>query len=367
MRRLLQKIFYKPVLWATKKFASRPQKERIFKALDRLLEDTINHSTRKGLIIPFDSGRDKFIIFSDQHKGARNGADDFMMAEPNYLTALEYYNNEGYHLISLGDSEELWENNLSSVKKHNVATFEVEKKFCKRKAFTKLVGNHDLYWGNDPLAWWQLKQVYETEVKIYEGLVLETAFEQRPFRIFCTHGHQGDAQSDGNWFSKFFVAQVWAPFQSYLRINANTAAYNDEKKTLHNEIMYDWSSSQRDALLITGHTHQPVFESLTHIERLYKQFQAAELANDKELIASLYAEIRKREKEFTAVSVDYQTMRPTYFNSGCCCFVDGDITGIEIADGFIRLIKWAGKTGTPRREILEETELELLVRRLNSE
>ena len=30
----------------------------------------------------------------------------------------------------------------------------------------------------------------------------------------------------------------------------------------------------------------------------------------------------------------------TYFNSGCCCFDDGDITGIEIEAGMIRLIKW---------------------------
>lgn len=364
MRRFLRYLLLKPVLWATQRFASRPQKNRIFEALDKLYAEILLRPSKLGPVIPFDAGKDRFIIFSDQHKGARNGADDFMMAEENYLAALEVYNRQGFCFISLGDSEELWENTLGQVKKHNSATFTAEKKFIERNAFVKVFGNHDLYWGNDPFAWWQLKHIYGQEVKIYEGLVLSTGLHGSPFRVFCTHGHQGDAQSDGNWFSKFFVARVWAPLQAYLRINSNTAAYNDEKKTLHNEIMYQWSSSQKDTLLITGHTHQPVFESLTHIERLYKQFQEAELSGDGRKIAELYSVIRKREKEFTAVSVDYQTMKPTYFNSGGCCFADGDITGIEIADGFIRLVKWTRKEGSPMRELLEESSLEELAKRV---
>ncbi|MBA3748219.1 MAG: hypothetical protein H0W96_12120 [Solirubrobacterales bacterium] len=31
---------------------------------------------------------------------------------------------------------------------------------------------------------------------------------------------------------------------------------------------------------------------------------------------------------------------PCYFNTGCCSFGDGDITGIEIGDGKIRLMRW---------------------------
>ena len=51
-------------------------------------------------------------------------------------------------------------------------------------------------------------------------------------------------------------------------------------------------------------------------------------------------------------------MNPFYFNTGCCCFSDGDITGIEIADGFIPLIKWSETKG---REVLEKKEPEKLV------
>ena len=346
------------------KFSSRPERNRIFPALDKLYADIVGSPGKKGIVIPFEEHAGKFIIFSDQHKGGRNGADDFVLSEANYLAALEYYKSNGFSLICLGDCEELWENSLGKVKDSYPKTFEAERKFAERKSFVKILGNHDLYWGNDPFAWWQLKKIYNEEVKIFEGVVLVVNIGDRPFHIFCTHGHQGDAQSDGNWFSKFFVARVWAPFQAYLRINPNTAAYNNEKKSLHNEIMYEWSALQKDTLLITGHTHQPVFVSLTHIERLYRELQTAKLNNDPALMAQLENEIRKREKEFAAVAIDYLTMKPSYFNSGCCCFIDGDITGIEIENGKIRLIKWVTKDKIPQRGLLEEISLEELAKKL---
>jgi hypothetical protein len=57
-------------------------------------------------------------------------------------------------------------------------------------------------------------------------------------------------------------------------------------------------------------------------------------------------------------------MKPTYFNSGCCCYSDGDITGIEIADGSIRLIKWKTKNDRSQRQVLEEVALEKLTHEL---
>ncbi|MGK2860753.1 MAG: metallophosphoesterase [Chitinophagaceae bacterium] len=364
MRRFLRYILLRPVRWAVQKFSSRPERDRIFPALDKLYMDILEHPGKKGPVIPFIEHTGKFIVFSDQHKGGRDGADDFVLSEANYLAALEYYNNNNFTLVCLGDAEELWENSLGRVKESYPETFVAERKFLERKSFVKIFGNHDLYWGNDPLAWWQLKKIYDQEVKIYEGVIFNVNIDGRPFRIFCTHGHQGDAQSDGNWFSKFFVARIWAPLQAYLRINPNTVAYNDEKKTLHNEIMYEWAARQKDTLLITGHTHQPVFISLTYIERLYRELQAAILNKDSVLKEELENNIRKSEKDFSAVAVDYLVMKPSYFNSGCCCFIDGDITGIEIADGFIRLIKWSSKDKNPQRILLEEISLRDLAKRL---
>ncbi len=48
---------------------------------------------------------------------------------------------------------------------------------------------------------------------------------------------------------------------------------------------------------------------------------------------------------------------PSYFNSGCCCFDDGDISGIEIESGEIRLVKWETQASGPVKRILESSPL----------
>ncbi|MFM2336952.1 MAG: hypothetical protein RL115_145 [Bacteroidota bacterium] len=372
MLKRIRIFLFKPLLWAAKKFSSAPKKNKVFSSLTHLYKSILLTPGDKGLLIPTHS-KDKFIIFSDQHKGRKDGADDFRLAEKNYLAALAYYFNQGYTFISLGDSEELWENNIRQVKKHNQQNFKIEKSFLQANRFIKVFGNHDLYWDNDPFAAWQLKNIYGQKIKVYEGIILQFAIDvitpTRPYnqaqknrqglplQLLLTHGHQGDARSDGNWFSKFFVANIWAPIQSLLKINPNTPAYDANKKNLHNTMMYEWSAVENNPVLITGHTHQPVFASLTHLERLYKQLQTAIRYQQKTEVARWQEEITKLEKKMTTTSVNYRKMKPCYFNTGCCCYSDGDITGIEIADGEIRLIKWSTSNG---RKVLEKMELKEL-------
>jgi predicted phosphodiesterase len=359
----LRSILFKPVLWASNKYSSHPNRERVFTALTDLLTNILKGETDKGLVIPFDVKTGRFIIFSDHHKGVRNGADDFVLCENCYLAALDFYHLHGYHYIALGDLEELWENTWPAVKKAQTATFQKEALFIPNNAFIKIFGNHDLFWDNDPFAPLQLKEVYGYDVPIYEGVVLQTVVESQTINIFCTHGHQGDEVSDGNWFSKFFVARIWGPLQSFLKINPNTPAYDAQLKTQHNQMMYDWSAQQKDVFVITGHTHQPVFESLTHLERLYRQLLFAREKNDAELIASLEKEIAFRKFEYHNVSADYLRLKHSYFNSGCCCYNDGDITGIEIENGCFKLVKWHSKEGKPQRIVLEESPIEELLQK----
>ncbi|WP_276374475.1 metallophosphoesterase [Chryseolinea sp. H1M3-3] len=349
MRRLIRFLLLRPILWLVNTFSSSPNRERIYDALTTLMNRLQTDPGKKGFVIPLEINTGKFILFSDQHKGRKNGADDFVLAEANYITALNYYNQQGYHLICLGDCEELWKNTLHQVKKHNTPSFEVEKKFAKRNAFTKIFGNHDLDWEINPTAGNDLKELYDTDVAVMEGVMLQTMIEKRAFKIFCTHGHQGDIQSDGNLFSKFFVSKIWAPLQAYLRINPNTPAYNATLKTEHNTIMYEWSSQQKNLLLITGHTHQPVFESLTHLERQRRE----------------EAKKQNHANPSTPFNLEYfSKIKPTYFNTGCCCYDDGDITGIEISDGSIKLVKWEENEHTSSRIELEKISLLELVNQL---
>ena len=389
MRRLVQIILLKPILWFSRKFTSRPERSRIFKALSELFRNIKEEPGKKGVILTLKKNS-RIIVFSDQHRGRKNGADDFMKAEGSYLLALDYYFQNNFQFISLGDSEELWENTLASVKKNNTLTFEAEKKFLLQDRFFKIFGNHDLYWDNTLLASQQLKTIYGKEFRVFEGVILEIENKSKklkenvnlfkdknlfasgektdinddklpvadcPLTVFLTHGHQGDASSDGNWFSKFFVANIWAPLQSYLRLNFNTPAYDEDLKTSHNLIMYEWSAKYKDLVLITGHTHQPVFESLTHPERLYKKLGDAMKANRIEEANEVEAEIKRRGRDYKTTPAQYLDIKPSYFNTGCCCFRDGDITGIEITFEKIILVKWSL---AKNREVLEEISIDKL-------
>lgn len=353
-------LLARPINWIAAKFTSFPKQDKVEESLSELYKEIIDGNEKKGKLFAFQPSEQPIIIFSDQHKGARNGSDDFRMSEENFINALEYYNQHNFLYLNLGDSEELWENNILSVLKHNTAVFEREKLFVERNSFYKVYGNHDLFWDNDPFASLYLKKMYGQKVKIDSGMVFRIKLQDRNIDIFCTHGHQGDAQSDGNAVSKWFVSYIWGPLQAFLRINTNLPATSADRKSVHNEFMYEWSAKQDDLVLITGHTHQPVFNSLTHLERLYLMREEAEIKNDLDAIARIENEIPRRKREYDRVNIQFRKMKPTYFNTGCCCYLDGNITGIEIANGYIRLVKWTKVDGVSTRIVAEEESLETI-------
>ena len=80
-------------------------------------------------------------------------------------------------------------------------------------------------------------------------------------------------------------------------------------------------------------------------------------ANNKEEANKIEQEIKKRGRDYKTTPAQYLSVKPSYFNSGCCCFRDGDITGIEITYEKISLVKWSIAKD---REVLEEMSLEKL-------
>jgi predicted phosphodiesterase len=358
VKRTLKFLLTRPVTTLANRFSSAPKKENVFTSLSKLYEQSVDRPGKKsGSMFSFNPEQQSIIIFSDQHKGTRNGSDDFRNAELNYLAALDYYDRQQFYYVNLGDCEELWENSVSGVIKANSKCFEKEMLFIARDAYTKIIGNHDLFWKNDLFAQRYIKNIYGQELKIFEGIVLRIQLKETFMDVFCTHGHQGDTASDGNAFSKWFVSNVWGPLQSFLEINPNTPSTNDQLKTIHNQMMYEWGIEQPNLILITGHTHQPVFRSLTHLERLYLQLEDAEEKKDEAVISKIKAEIPRRRREYDFVNHSFRSMIPTYFNSGCCCFGDGTITGIEIEKNCIRLVKWSYRDNVPTRIVAEEALL----------
>src|SRR5688572_25634306 len=135
MRKLLQWLFKKPVTRLAEKISSAPDRKEVFTSLSRLLEDIQQEKDGSGICIPFDINEGKFIILSDQHKGARDLADDFRNAEKNYIAALTYYYENNFRFISLGDSEELWENTPDVVMKANQTDLQLEAKFLEQDRY----------------------------------------------------------------------------------------------------------------------------------------------------------------------------------------------------------------------------------------
>jgi hypothetical protein len=357
MRKLLQKILRKPITWLALKLSSSPRQKEVFSSLDLLLQNILDEKTGYPKPVPFDMNTGKFIILSDQHKGGKDLADDFRNTENNYMAALQHYFDEEFTFINLGDCEELWENTPSIAVEKNRLTLLEEAQFLAKNRYFRIFGNHDLEWKYLFPETIYLRPVFGNNLSIYEGLLLTTTYNNKAYPIFLAHGHQGDQRSDGNAFSMWFVAAIWTPIQRYLEISIDTISDSFELVDKHNIMMYEWSATKKDMIFISGHTHKPVFASLDHIDRLSTQLEKAREMNDDALVASLQQELEKRKTEYAGKRIIRSMAKPSYFNSGCCCFSDGDLTGIEIENGFIRLVKWKvdGKSG--KRMVLEESPL----------
>lgn len=347
----------RPVIYLANRYSSAPQKEKVFESLSELYEECTKEGSKSLFMANYDR---PIIVFSDHHKGNKGGSDEFALAEDTYVEALNYYNERKAYYINLGDSEDFWKYNIFSIMKHNKKSFAAERQFQDRRAFVKVYGNHDMMWHMDPLAPVYLKEIFGSSLRVFEGLVVRFPRKDGDhIDFFCTHGHQGDARSDGNAFSVWFVTYIWAPLQSFLRVNINTPAKNKALKSVHNQLMYEWSIKQRNVVLITGHTHQPVFNSMSHLERLYLNLGKAKQEQDEEQIERIRNEIPRRATEYDVLQMGFDHLKPSYFNAGCCCFDDGTITGIEFDDGYIRLVVWSKnkETGKAERVVAEEERL----------
>ncbi len=331
-----------PLLTRLASSASAPDKKEVFKSLSKLLGDLNKKKHSRGLMLDVDFTKDKFIIFSDHHKGNKDNGDDFASNEKNYLAALDYYFSKEFNYINLGDSEELWKYKPAEVMSKNTKALASEARFHEHKKYFKTFGNHDLTWKNklDVDIWF--KGIFILPLPVFEGLILKTKVENKPLSIFVTHGHQGDKMSDNNGFSTWLVSHIWRPLQRYLNINVNTPAKDYVLLDRHNIMMYEWSRNRKNLLLITGHTHHPVFAS-----GLYSNHPSNKIYSDD-----------------IAVKNTREKLKPSYFNSGCCCYNDDDITGIEIAVGKIALIKWHWINNASERTVLEEVSLNQLIKDL---
>lgn len=349
--------------------------EKVHKGLDRAYKNTQSNAS-----IDFDLKTDRCAILSDQHKGIRDGADDFKKCARVYNAALGYYYEAGYKLVLLGDSEELWECKPREVLDSHKDTLGLEAKFnsTENRCF-KIIGNHDECWGEKSTSDKYLDRVFKTENGnnyLYNSLTLMVHNNGTPIgKIFMLHGHQGTLESDMfSKISKFLVRNVWRNFQRLTKIKSTMPSSDFELRGHHNRAMYDWAHDKcaygDKLILIAGHTHLPVFISQdivgklqTELDKMKRSLNQAKKKGRQayrrvlERIAEKSAELEYA-KASNSISMEMSGTKPCYFNTGCCSFSDGDITAIEIADGEIRLVRLPDKDKNPRRLVLDKAKLE---------
>ena len=309
----------------------------------------------------------RVIIFSDLHKGSRDSADDFRRSERAYQAALGYYLEEGHTLITLGDVEELWKYTPDEVIAAYSQSLKLEGEFHGQGRYLRFWGNHDDLWRHPDAVAKRLGRFYP-ELKVREALKLRVkSGDQELGLAFLVHGHQGTADSDRfGWFSKRVVRHVWRPAQRRFGFSATTPAMDWSLRQRHEEAMFRWARSHSaKPLMIAGHTHRPIFGTsrppkpeLRPVDEIESDLRAATAgAGSRDRIASLRAELEWTEADERRAAPPIPIQPPCYFNTGCCCFPDGDVTGIEVAEGKIRLIRWPADDEKPAGKVLVEDDL----------
>ncbi|HLP59976.1 MAG TPA: metallophosphoesterase [Candidatus Deferrimicrobium sp.] len=305
--------------------------------------------------------RDKLVIFSDLHMGDGGRMDDFLHNAPLFKHILEnYYEKKNYKLTLNGDIDELQRFSLKKVTTRWQDLYKIFKRFHNGQSLFKTVGNHDL-----ELSFIKRKP---ENIPIREALKLRY---HKQF-IFILHGHQA-----GNWIFKkihWLIHIVLRIFANSLRIRNYTVAQNNRKKFKVEKRVYDFARKTK-IMAIIGHTHRPLFESLSKkenlrfkIENLCREYPAANAAKKKVLEKritkvkkALQEILHKKEEDLISnlYNSNLEPLIPCIFNSGSAIGKRG-ITSIEISHGNIRLIYWFDKNVPQKYFDLNGYELEQL-------
>jgi len=346
---------------------AEPQHDSYQRDIAAGLNDAFDDPRTEEVGVDLDAAR--VIVFSDHHKGARDGADDFWRCERAYHAALGYYLEAGHDLFVLGDVEELWECRPQEVIDAYPETLALEAEFHRQGRYRRLWGNHDDQWAREGEVEKHLNPIYPG-LAVGEALKIRVSSGGQPLGlIFLAHGHQGTKDSERYaWISRLVVRYIWRPLQRRLNFPSTTPSNDFELRQRHDAAMFAWARGHpAKPVLIAGHTHRPVFGTskpppATKRERadVVRELEAARAAPEPNLeqVTALRAELEfvdaaARRGGPPPLAID----PPCYFNTGCCSFGDGDVTGLEIVDGRIRLVRWPNDDDEPAPKVLVSDEL----------
>lgn len=246
----------------------------------------------------------KFIIFSDCHRGNNSFADDFAKNKNSYYHALSHYYRNGFTYCELGDGDELWENlTFASIFEAHKNVFELLQLFYTEGRLHRILGNHDMVYADQEYVkkhlYTYLDTATEKKVPLFPGVTFPEAIvlqhEVTGQEIFMLHGHQADGLSYYLWkVDRFMVRVLWRQLQIFGIGDPTSPAKNNIELNKVERRTKNWIVANNNQFTITGHTHRPRFPKPGEIP---------------------------------------------YFNDGSCVHPRA-ITGLEIENGSITLVKW---------------------------
>ena len=263
----------------------------------------LNKAYKNAKRISFDNNS-KFILFSDCHRSDNSFADDFADNRNIYYHALKHYYNEGFQYCDLGDGDELWENiSFQPILEAHKNVDKLMKQFHDEGRLHMIWGNHDMVYRDPKYVEKHLSTYFDPKIgedvelfcnlTFHEAIKLENTETNQ--EIFLAHGHQGDWWNYIFWrWSRFLVRILWKPLNVMGIADPTSPAKNYKELIKVERRIKKWIVENNNILTIVGHTHRPRFPKPGDI---------------------------------------------AFFNDGSCVH-PRCITGIEIENGSISLIKW---------------------------
>lgn len=263
----------------------------------------LNRAYNNAKVVPFDDSS-KYILFSDCHRGDNSFADDFANNRNIYFHALKHYYAEGFSYCELGDGDELWENlSFESILNAHKNVYKLLRSFFNEKRLHMIWGNHDMVYRNKSYVEKHLYTYFDPKtgedqplfpgIEYHEAVVLKHKDTQQ--ELFLSHGHQADWWNYLFWkWSRFMVRVLWKPLNVMGIADPTSPAKNYKELIKVERRIKKWIAENNNRLTIVGHTHRPRFP------------EPGDLA---------------------------------FFNDGSCVH-PRSITGLEIENGAISLIKW---------------------------
>jgi predicted phosphodiesterase len=292
----------------------------------------------------------RIVILSDLHMGDGSSNDDLRRNGKLIASVLElHYLAKGSTLVLNGDIEDLQKFSLAKIRSAWRGVFSLFDRFAHEGKLYKISGNHDD----------KLLEEARYPYPLHPGLRL--AWGKRTIYVF--HGHQASGfLVKHNDLSGAFVRYLLHT----LGIRNRSPAEDSLRRYRIERRIYAFSRGA-GLVSIIGHTHRPLFESLSkydrlrfEIERLCAEYSGADeerrtaIAETVGLFKAEFRRMGRKEKRSGPSQGLYGSdlLLPCLFNSGRAVGKKG-ITAIEIEAGRIGLAYWF-EEGKARRYLERE-------------